>query len=545
MFTHRLAIAVLMLLAGAATSVGAEEAALSACQTGPGDQRIPACTRAIEAKPRPADEILVRAYTGRCEAKRMVRDYEGALADCSEALKVNPKSAESSYQRALTYRSRNEPDRALPDLNEAIANGSGDRLADYLYGRLVAFQYRNDWDACLLDANAALKIRPKEKTFLNSRGWCHGQKRDFAAAMQDFDALIAIDPKFVPVYYNRGRLNFSRSELNAALADFNAALELSPNYGSAYFSRALVHERQKNLAGAIADIDAAASRLTQDNSVKVAHARIHAAAEGKPQQAQPALQQAQPKSEFAEQSPLSAEAPKRRVALVIGNSAYKFASPLPNPANDSLDVAAALRALDFTVVEGHDLDWRGMIATIKQFAGQLENADVALVFYAGHGIQVNGENYLLPVDAKLETPGSLDLDAVDLRTILRPMEDRKRVNLIFLDACRDNPFTRSIARAGGNATRSVSVSQGLAQVQAAAGTMIAYATQPDNVAQDGRGRNSPFTTALLKYLPKPDLEVEQMMKLVRVDVMGATQQRQVPWGHSSLVGDVYLAPRKR
>jgi uncharacterized caspase-like protein len=122
------------------------------------------------------------------------------------------------------------------------------------------------------------------------------------------------------------------------------------------------------------------------------------------------------------------------------------------------------------------------------------------------------------------------------------MEAERRVNLVFLDACRDNPFTRSLARSLG-ATRSMAAAQGLAQVNSAAGTMITFSTQPDNVAQDGAGRNSPFTAALLKYVKTPNLEVEQMMKQVRVDVMAATQEKQVPWGHSSLVGDVYLNPR--
>jgi len=241
-------------------------------------------------------------------------------------------------------------------------------------------------------------------------------------------------------------------------------------------------------------------------------------------------------------APAAARPAGRRVALVIGNSAYKFANPLPNPANDSTDFAQALREVGFIVIEGHDLDWRSMVAKTREFSAQLDKAELALVFYAGHGVQVDGRNYLIPVDAKLERAGDLDLDAVDLQTVLRPMEAERRVNLVFLDACRDNPFTRSLARSLGS-TRSTAVAKGLAQVNSAAGTMIAFSTQPDNVAQDGEGRNSPFTAALLKYVKTPNLEVEQMMKQVRVEVMAATQEKQVPWGHSSLIGDVYLNPQ--
>jgi uncharacterized caspase-like protein len=147
----------------------------------------------------------------------------------------------------------------------------------------------------------------------------------------------------------------------------------------------------------------------------------------------------------------------------------------------------------------------------------------------------------VPVDAKLERPGDLNLDAVDVSLVLQQMEAERRVNLIFLDACRDNPLARSFARSLG--TRSTAVGQGLASIQSAVGTMIVYATQPDNVALDGEGRNSPFTSALLKHMGTPGLEIDSMMKRVRSDVLVATRDKQVPWNHSSLIGEVFLATR--
>jgi Caspase domain len=210
-----------------------------------------------------------------------------------------------------------------------------------------------------------------------------------------------------------------------------------------------------------------------------------------------------------------------------------------NPPNDAADIARALRKLGFDVVEGRDLDRPGMDNAIRQFSRKLDGADIALFFYAGHGLQVNGKNYLVPIDAKLERPGDLTLDAVDIGNVLAQMEAEKRVNLIFLDACRDNPLARSLARSLG--TRSSAVGQGLASIQSAIGTMIAYATQPDNVALDGEGRNSPFTAALLKHIVTPGLEIGTLMKRVRADVIAATREKQVPWDHSSLIGDVILA----
>ena len=229
-----------------------------------------------------------------------------------------------------------------------------------------------------------------------------------------------------------------------------------------------------------------------------------------------------------------------RVALVIGNGGYANATQLANPPNDAADVAQALRKMGFDVVEGRNLDKRDMEGKIREFGHKLDNANLALFFYAGHGLQVSGRNYLVPIDAKLDRPADLNFEAFDVNVVLQQMEAEKRVNLVFLDACRDNPLTRSLARSMG--TRSAAVGQGLASIQGAVGTMIAYATQPDNVALDGDGRNSPFTTALLKHIETPGLEISSLMKRVRTDVVAATRDRQVPWDHSSLMGDVILVP---
>jgi hypothetical protein len=229
----------------------------------------------------------------------------------------------------------------------------------------------------------------------------------------------------------------------------------------------------------------------------------------------------------------------RRVALVLGNGNYQFATKLPNPPNDAADIAQALRKLGFEVVEGRDLDRRATEDKLREFGRKLEGAKLALFFYAGHGMQVAGRNYLVPIDAKLERPGDLALDTVDLSNVLAEMESERRVNLIFLDACRDNPLAKALSRSLG--TRSAAVGQGLALMQSAIGTMISFSTQPDNVALDGDGRNSPFTEALLHHIASPGLEVSSMMRRVRADVIAATREKQVPWDNTSLTGDVVLA----
>ncbi len=225
----------------------------------------------------------------------------------------------------------------------------------------------------------------------------------------------------------------------------------------------------------------------------------------------------------------------KRVALVIGNSNYMHAPPLANPANDANDMAVTLRGLGFNVVEGKDLTRDAMTKKVREFTNMLRGADIGMLFYAGHGMQVDGENYLAPVDAKLLQDTDLDFEAVKLSFIQDQMEHQTDTVLLFLDACRDNPLAKKIKG------KSRSISQGLAEVKSASGTLIAFATAPNDVALDGSGRNSPFTTALLENISRPNVEIQTMMTDVRQQVYTTTDEKQTPWINSSLLGRFYFA----
>lgn len=232
-----------------------------------------------------------------------------------------------------------------------------------------------------------------------------------------------------------------------------------------------------------------------------------------------------------------------RVALVIGNGAYVNAAALANPANDARVISERLTRLGFTVITGVDLNKTEFDQKIREFAKTLSAADTALLFYAGHGLQVAGVNYLLPVDAALESERDLQFEATPLEVILKQMElDREqKTNIVILDACRDNPLSRSLARTMG--TRSAAMGRGLAQTSTGVGTFISYSTQPGNVALDGSEANSPFTSALAKHISTVGRPITSVMTSVRKDVMAATGSKQVPWDNSSLTGDFFFAPQ--
>src|SRR5215471_777897 len=228
----------------------------------------------------------------------------------------------------------------------------------------------------------------------------------------------------------------------------------------------------------------------------------------------------------------------RRVALVIGNAAYRYSARLENPRNDAADMAIVLRRKGFHVVQGFDLDKAAFDAKIGEFSEALRGAQVGLLFYAGHGVQVSGQNYLVPIDAKLTTAATLDMEMVRLERVHRTMEREARTSILFFDACRDNPLARTLARSMGS--QSPEVGQGLAAIESGAGTLISFSTQPGNVALDGKGRNSPYSGALIRQLSTSNEDLNWILIAVRNDVMRQTDHRQVPWEHSAITRRFYF-----
>jgi len=238
-------------------------------------------------------------------------------------------------------------------------------------------------------------------------------------------------------------------------------------------------------------------------------------------------------------------APERRTALVIGNSAYQK-SMLVNPVNDAQAMAATLGGLGFTVTKIENASKSQMAAAIRQFGDTIKLGGVGLFYFAGHGVQVNGENFLIPVDDDIQDKSQVATKGVEARLVLQAMSNAKnRLNVVILDACRNNPFAQSASRAlvpTGN-TDSLARSDsagGLAPMEALVGTLIAFATAPESVAADGSGKNGVYTENLLRNISEPGLRIEDVFKRTRFAVRQETGGRQVPWENTSLEGDFYF-----
>jgi uncharacterized caspase-like protein len=227
---------------------------------------------------------------------------------------------------------------------------------------------------------------------------------------------------------------------------------------------------------------------------------------------------------------------EKRVALTIGNSSYKNASQLPNPANDAVAVAALLKSAGFDVVESRgDLGLTQMRRALRDFSDLAADADIAVVFYAGHGMEVDGVNYLIPTDATLERDIDVEDEAVSLDRVLKVVDQAKRLRLVILDACRDNPFARTMKRT--MATRAIG--RGLAKVEPqSSDTLVAFAAKAGSTASDGDGANSPFTTALLQFIASPGLDVRLAFGRVRDEVLRSTGNKQEPFVYGSLGGSI-------
>ena len=411
-----------------------------------------------------------------------------------------------------------DPDAAIDACGRIITRGqtkNGYSLVLAYIHRGEAFENKGDRDHAIADYSEAIRLKPNVPGYFDMRAAAEEKSGAIEAAQSDFRRAIGFDPK------NQDALNgLKRIETRSAVRTE------TPRPGGNGPLPSNAAPSNPAVSGAVASGSTAPSpgATAAPAAVVATPAATTIATALSP--APPASLQGPPNG--------------ARIALVIGNGAYVNANPLPNPPNDAHAIAAALRDIGFEVQEGTNLDRAGMEKEFRDFLHKASTAGISLLFYAGHGMQVDGKNYLVPVDAKLAEASDLSFETIEIDKLLNELGDPGHTNIILLDACRDNPLARSFARRLP-ATRSAAVSTGLAAYSAVGtGTLIAYATAPGQTALDGDGSNSPFTTSLLHNIRVPGLEIRQVLTRVRAEVAARTGNKQIPWDNSSLMGDVVL-----
>jgi tetratricopeptide (TPR) repeat protein len=536
---------------------------LCTTDTTPADQQIDACNKIVALKVF-TGEKLATIYFWRAVGWNKKGNYAQVIADASEAIRLAP-NVPSYNLRGSAYYDNGEYDIAIADFNDALRMGATGDVGIIYHNRGNAYRAKGDYTKAIADYDASIQKGPKSAFSYQNRGASKQALGDIDGALADINEAIRVDPALPQPLTHRAVIWRAKGDFDRAIADVTEAIRLAKAKVpvnimtppgsvliSAYAERGLAYEAKGDTASAKQDYAATLQGVASDAGSKAnqatAKVRLSLLSEAETPRTAPTSTSAPIKTAApSPASPAVGAAIGRRVALVIGNGAYTHVKALPNPSNDARAVAKSLRGIGFVVTEGIDLDRSGMQNMIREFLRDATRSQVAIVYYAGHGVQIDGRNYLVPVDAQLKQGGSLTDTMMDMDTIMAGLDDQLRTNIFILDACRNNPMAPQVASIG--AGRAIE-GDGLAAPSSlgsgstlGAGTLIAFATAPGKVALDGEGANSPFSAALSRHIGTPGLEVQQMLTRVRAEVVAATKSQQVPWSNSSLLGEVYLGER--
>jgi hypothetical protein len=377
-------------------------------------------------------------------------------------------------------------------------------------------------------------------------------RRDYQSAISDCNKAIALQPSLADAYATRGWINRRTSSYFQAAADYTRAIELSPSFAEAYVGRATAEADESKYSDAIADYDKAIQLMPEADASEAHYGRagayvhlgdkqraiddfriaVRSIREGN-QLSSDALKEISRLEDQLAADRANSVSRSHRVALVIGNSAYRNVAQLANPANDARLILDALKQDGFTVTIADNLDRDGLVRALRAFGNDADAADWAVVYFAGHGIEVGGTNYLIPVDAKLVTDRDIDFEAVPLDQVMRAIDGAHLLRVVILDACRKDPFATTMRQTGAE---SRAIGRGLARIEPARGTLVVYSAKEGTIAADGDGPDSPFATALAQHLTEAGIEADKMFRLVRDDVLDATGNKQEPFMYGSLPG---------
>jgi tetratricopeptide (TPR) repeat protein len=497
------------------------------------DGAIAAFTASHEISPHNINVINARgiAYSNK-------GDDERALADYDLCLQLRPTFGSAYNNRGLIFMRRGELQRALDEFNLAVKHIFNDQSRFlHHYNRARVEGLLKLYDASLADYAEALKVNPDGPQVPAYRCITYAGMGKFDEAVADCNTVLAKAPNQIYSLTSRANAYLGKGNLDAALDDYNQVLKINPNYVRAYVGRGQLNEKRRNLAAARADYRAAANAVAsrrEDIDTTLARAVARERLE--------ALLGAAAPTPAGKASPSQPAGP-RKVALIIGNGAYKNVAPLDNPPRDAKLIASTFRDLGFaTVTLAPDLGRDKFFASLHEFGLEAEKADWAVVYYAGHGMEIGGVNYLIPVDARLKADSDAETQAVALEQVIAAVAGARKLRLVMLDACRDNPFEKTMQRTIALKL----VNRGFSNIEPEAGFMVVYAAKHGETALDGDSFNSPFATVLARVIKEPKIEVRKLFDIVRDDVWKVTNRTQQPFTYGSLPGreDFYFVAGK-
>jgi tetratricopeptide (TPR) repeat protein len=516
------------------------------------DKAIADYSRAIEI-----NSGYATAYIGRANALTDKSDWSAALKDYDAAIAIDPKDPTGYNNRGTAYQNNRELDKAIADYDKAILLDS--KRAAFHFNRALALHLKDNIDGAFADYSETIKLDPSYAFAYHNRGLISQRKGDLDRAIADYTKAIEINPKYPQNFTSRGLALLQKNDVRKAIEDlqnsirmddrqtsaiiglgdayaksqsfgqakamFDQAIQLDPVSSEAYFKRGRLLEANGDWAQASSDYKIA---LSFDPQLKGA---------------QEALKKAADRAKAAKvESPVTPSGRLNRVALVIGNSDYARVPSLPNALHDASTIAEAFQKIGFRQVikienQGRD----GMLAALRSFRDLADNSEWAVIYYAGHGIEIDGTNYIVPTDARLVADRDVQDETISLSRFLDAIERAKEIKLVILDACRENPFLNSMKMS----TASRSIGRGLARIEPEGGTLVAYSAKHGQIALDGKGENSPFATALANRMLTPDIEIRKLFGLVRDDVLAATSRKQEPFIYGTLGGDDHFINPKQ
>ncbi len=482
------------------------------------------------------DPLFVLALSNRGNARRMKGDYKGAIEDLNKAIQLKPGYPVAYLHRAFLYAKQGGFDAAIAECDRAIEIDP--EYAEAYEERGFIYRIKRDYGRAIAEATRAIGLYPQFALAFVNRGLAYAAKGDREHALADYEKAIEVNPKFAASYANAAMIYLAKNDPDRAIASFGKAIELDPKYAYAYYNRGRAYEKKNERDLALADyrkvLELPAASNTDRQRQEITRHRAAVLTREPVVSAAPAPNEAGP-------APNKPAPQGGRVALVIGNSSYIHANPLGNPKSDASAVAASLRRLQFSqVIELYDQSREQMSQALKNFGDLAEGADWAVVYFAGHGLEMNGVTYIIPTDAELARDTHVADETISLTQVQAKADAAAKLGLVILDSCRNNPFIEHMARSVG---ASRAIGQGLANVEPEGNVLVAYSAKHGTTALDGAGAHSPFTEALLNHIEEPGLEINFLFRKIRDDVLSKTGRQQEPFLYGSLSAELlYFRP---